>query len=95
VAFHWTDLHRSLRARMPASDYHAGVTVAAVAQADPGHAAVRVDDGSEHPFDLVVCADGYRSHIANHPDLAHMSSAEAAEWWASVVQHPPWFTFEA
>jgi hypothetical protein len=32
--------------------------------------------------------------IANHPDLAHMNAAEAGEWWASVVHHPPWFTFE-
>ncbi len=61
VAFHWTDLHRGLRARMPASDYRAGVTVDSVSQPDPDHALVCLADGAQHPFDLVVCADGYRS----------------------------------
>jgi 2-polyprenyl-6-methoxyphenol hydroxylase-like FAD-dependent oxidoreductase len=61
AAFHWGDLHRGLRARMPAGTYRAGHAVASVAQAGEDHAAVRLADGSQHRFDLVVCADGYHS----------------------------------
>lgn len=61
VAFHWGDLHRGLRSRMPEPVYRAGQTVTEIAQADPDHAVVTLDDGSQHRFDLVICADGYLS----------------------------------
>src|ERR1700733_1561569 len=45
VAFHWGDLHRGLRARMPESAYRAGETVATVVQADAEQAVVTLADG--------------------------------------------------
>jgi 2-polyprenyl-6-methoxyphenol hydroxylase-like FAD-dependent oxidoreductase len=61
VAFHWSDLHRGLRARMPPASYRAGQHVDSVIQVGQTGAAVRLADGTEHQFDLVVCADGYLS----------------------------------
>ena len=62
ISFHWGDLYRRLRSRVPDEIYRAGAGVASVATVDGG-AEVRVDDGSEHSFDVVVGADGYRSPI--------------------------------
>ena len=62
IAFHWGDLHRGLRARVPDDVYRAGHEVAGVASFEDG-ATVRLEDGSEHRFDLVVGADGYESRI--------------------------------
>src|SRR6202034_20120 len=61
VAFHWGDLHRGLRARMPESGYRAGETAATVCQPDAEQAVVTLADGGEHHFDLVIGADGYLS----------------------------------
>jgi 2-polyprenyl-6-methoxyphenol hydroxylase-like FAD-dependent oxidoreductase len=62
VAFHWGDFYRRLRARVPDDIYLAGHGVASVASSD-GSATVRLEDGTEHGFDIVVAADGYRSQI--------------------------------
>ena len=61
VAFHWSDLHRGLRERIPAEVYRAGVSVAGVDPVGSDGAVVRLEDGSEQRFDLVIYADGYRS----------------------------------
>jgi 2-polyprenyl-6-methoxyphenol hydroxylase-like FAD-dependent oxidoreductase len=61
VAFHWGDLHRGLRERVPSAIYRSGVHVDAVAPVGDDGAVVRLADGSEHRFDLVIFADGYRS----------------------------------
>ena len=61
AAFHWGDLHRGLRARVPARSYQAGQSVESVTLAGDDGAVVRVADGNEHAFDLVIYADGYRS----------------------------------
>jgi 2-polyprenyl-6-methoxyphenol hydroxylase-like FAD-dependent oxidoreductase len=60
AAFHWGDLHRGLRARVPADVYRAGARVESVQPTDDGPT-VRLADGTERLFDLVVFADGYRS----------------------------------
>jgi 2-polyprenyl-6-methoxyphenol hydroxylase-like FAD-dependent oxidoreductase len=62
VAFHWGDFYRRLRAQVPDDVYLAGRTVASVGSHDGG-AMVQLEDGTEHNFDLVVAADGYRSQI--------------------------------
>jgi 2-polyprenyl-6-methoxyphenol hydroxylase-like FAD-dependent oxidoreductase len=62
ISFHWGDLYRRLRSRVPDEVYRAGAGVASVATVDGG-AEVRLDDGIEHSFDVVVGADGYRSPI--------------------------------
>jgi 2-polyprenyl-6-methoxyphenol hydroxylase-like FAD-dependent oxidoreductase len=61
VAFHWGDLHSGLRARVPDEAYRAGVRVERVLPAGDDGATVQLADGSEHRFDLVIFADGYRS----------------------------------
>jgi 2-polyprenyl-6-methoxyphenol hydroxylase-like FAD-dependent oxidoreductase len=59
VAFHWGDLHRGLRARVPEEAYRAGLHVSDVRPGDG--VVVLVAGGEEHRFDLVVFADGYHS----------------------------------
>ena len=61
IAFHWGDLHRGLRARVPKDAYRAGVLVDSVLPAGDDGAVIRLADGGEHRFDLVIFADGYRS----------------------------------
>ncbi len=60
-AFHWSDLHRGLRERMPEVAYRAGQHVERVTQGSAATATITLADGSEHGFDLVICADGYLS----------------------------------
>jgi 2-polyprenyl-6-methoxyphenol hydroxylase-like FAD-dependent oxidoreductase len=60
-AFHWTALWNQLRKRVPDSSYHSGLEVAAVIRNGPDGATLRLGDGSEHTFDLVLFADGYQS----------------------------------
>jgi 2-polyprenyl-6-methoxyphenol hydroxylase-like FAD-dependent oxidoreductase len=60
ISFHWGDLHRGLRSRVPHDAYRAGQGVSSVSSLDDG-AVIRLDDGSEHRFDVVVCAEGYHS----------------------------------
>lgn len=62
VAFHWGDLYRRLRAQVPDDVYLAGHGVASATSHDDG-ATLRLEDGTERDFDLVVAADGYRSAI--------------------------------
>jgi 2-polyprenyl-6-methoxyphenol hydroxylase-like FAD-dependent oxidoreductase len=57
----WGELYRCLHSRLPAGSYRAGVTVTGITQHGEDGAALALADGSEHGFDLVVCADGYRS----------------------------------
>ncbi|MEU4211612.1 FAD-dependent monooxygenase [Streptomyces sp. NPDC026206] len=62
-SYNWGSLWRELRTRVPASvDYRQG---AAVEQVVPGPHGVglRLADGREERFDLVVGADGYRSVV--------------------------------
>jgi 2-polyprenyl-6-methoxyphenol hydroxylase-like FAD-dependent oxidoreductase len=60
VAFHWGDLHRGLRARVPEDVYVPDARVESVTPAEAG-AIVRLADGTERRFDLVAFADGYHS----------------------------------
>jgi 2-polyprenyl-6-methoxyphenol hydroxylase-like FAD-dependent oxidoreductase len=60
MAMHWGDLFDSLRSRVPDAAYRAGALVAAVVPGAAG-AAVEVGGDRAHGFDLVICADGYRS----------------------------------
>lgn len=57
----WGDLYRQLRRRVPDDSYWSGSTAAGIL---PGHGdrpVLRLDDGGEHPADLILFADGYRS----------------------------------
>jgi 2-polyprenyl-6-methoxyphenol hydroxylase-like FAD-dependent oxidoreductase len=60
-AFHWTALWNQLRKRVPDTSYRDGHEVTAVIANGPNGAALRLADGSEHTFDLVLFADGYQS----------------------------------
>lgn len=57
----WGELYRCLYDRLPAGCYRGGATVADVGQHETDGAVLTLADGSEHRFDLIVCADGYRS----------------------------------
>lgn len=56
----WGALYGNLRRRVPQAAYHTGCKVSALRQREDG-VVVEMDDGSTREFDLVVCADGYRS----------------------------------
>lgn len=60
MAMHWGDLFDSLRGRVPEGAYRGGAFVTAVISSPDG-AAVEVGGERTHNFDLVICADGYRS----------------------------------
>lgn len=62
-SYNWGALWQELRSRIPANvDYRTGAVVDAV-RPEPDGAVVRLADGSEERFDLVVGADGYRSVV--------------------------------
>ena len=54
-------LYRNLRQRVPDDIYQYGRKVVDIANADAQTATITFDDGQQANFDLVVCADGYRS----------------------------------
>jgi 2-polyprenyl-6-methoxyphenol hydroxylase-like FAD-dependent oxidoreductase len=84
VAFHWGDFYRRLRAKVPNDIYLAGHRVERVAS-ETHHAMIHLDDGTEHSFDLVVAADGYRSQI--RPELFPNSEPRYCGYicWRGVV----------
>ncbi|MCX4446310.1 FAD-dependent monooxygenase [Streptomyces sp. NPDC087866] len=62
-AYNWGSLWSELRRRVPADvDYRSGAVVSAVDPADDG-VTLRLADGREERFDLVIGADGYRSVV--------------------------------
>ena len=56
----WGDLYTQLRRRVPPAVYARGHTVAEIEVAEQ-RPSLRLADGSRRHYDLVVCADGYRS----------------------------------
>jgi 2-polyprenyl-6-methoxyphenol hydroxylase-like FAD-dependent oxidoreductase len=59
--FNWGDLYRNLRRRVPESIYQPGCKVIGVDNSTKQSATIQFADGSQETFDLVTCADGYRS----------------------------------
>lgn len=57
----WGDLYKNLRKRVPDNIYHAGKTVVSADMSSNNKATLTLDDGSQHVFDLLIFADGYRS----------------------------------
>jgi 2-polyprenyl-6-methoxyphenol hydroxylase-like FAD-dependent oxidoreductase len=60
MLFNWAHLYRQLRRRVPDDVYHSGVGVERI-EAMPHGATLHLVQGVSREFDLVVCADGYRS----------------------------------
>jgi 2-polyprenyl-6-methoxyphenol hydroxylase-like FAD-dependent oxidoreductase len=60
VLFNWAHLYQSLRRRVPDGLYRGGVAVERI-EATPHGTALHLGPGGSADFDLVVCADGYRS----------------------------------
>jgi 2-polyprenyl-6-methoxyphenol hydroxylase-like FAD-dependent oxidoreductase len=58
---HWGTLYANLRRRVPAGAYVAGCDVVAIRPRSGGKVEVETRDGRTLPYDLLVCADGYRS----------------------------------
>jgi 2-polyprenyl-6-methoxyphenol hydroxylase-like FAD-dependent oxidoreductase len=71
-AFHWSALWTNLRKRVRDETYLRGHEVSAVTANTSSGATVRLADGAEHHFDLVLFADGYQStgRRALFPDRA-------------------------
>jgi len=61
VALNWGNLYRNLRKRVPNGAYRTRHQVIGIQQTDDGTASVILADGRRLEFDLLVCADGYRS----------------------------------
>lgn len=72
VLLNWGHLYRNLRRRVPDDVYRAGHRVVALREPDPGTVILEMADGRRQEFDLVVCADGYRSlgRQTLFPDIA-------------------------
>lgn len=60
MLFNWAHLYQSLRRRVPDSLYRNGACVQRI-EATPHGTTLHLDPGGSLDFDLVVCADGYRS----------------------------------
>jgi len=58
ATFHWSALWRQLRKRVPDTIYRSGCEVLDTASRPDGRVAVRLADGAEPLFDLVILADG-------------------------------------
>jgi len=56
----WGDLYSQLRRRVPPGVYVGGAPVTGI-ELDARRPSLRLADGSRRQYDLVVCADGYRS----------------------------------
>jgi 2-polyprenyl-6-methoxyphenol hydroxylase-like FAD-dependent oxidoreductase len=67
----WGDLYRHVRSRVPAGAYEHGCTVAQIDVGDH-RPSLRLDDGTRREYDVIVCADGYRSlgRATLFPDVA-------------------------
>ena len=61
MPFNWGDLYRNLRGRVPDKIYHHGRQVTSVSNAPGQKATISFAGGHSEEFDLVICADGYRS----------------------------------
>jgi 2-polyprenyl-6-methoxyphenol hydroxylase-like FAD-dependent oxidoreductase len=60
VLFNWAHLHQSLRRRVPYGLYRSGTAVERM-EVTPHGTTLHIVGGGSLDFDLVVCADGYRS----------------------------------
>jgi 2-polyprenyl-6-methoxyphenol hydroxylase-like FAD-dependent oxidoreductase len=60
VLFNWAHLYQSLRRRVPDGLYRSGAAVERI-EATPRGTTLHLVSGGSLDFDLVVCADGYRS----------------------------------
>jgi 2-polyprenyl-6-methoxyphenol hydroxylase-like FAD-dependent oxidoreductase len=71
IALNWGGLYQSLRRGVPDEVYYRGMNVRGVGQNSAESAVVILEDGTEQQFDLLVCADGYRSLGRSHlfPDI--------------------------
>src|SRR5262245_12356173 len=58
--FNWAHLYQQLRRRVPNDVYRGGIAVEHI-EATPHGATLHLAQGDSREFDLVVCADGYRS----------------------------------
>ena len=57
----WGDLYQNLRKRVPDQTYHTGKAAVSAGMNDNNKATLTLDDGTQHSFDLLIFADGYRS----------------------------------
>jgi len=82
---HWGLLYRQLLARLGTAEYRSGASVARIVP-DRDHVAVVLAGGSEHRFDIVVGADGYRS--VTHPVLEREATLRYCGYpaWRGIVE---------
>ncbi len=71
MALNWGSLYRNLRRRVPEGTYRTHSRVTALRPTPQETVVVKLADGSELTFDLVLCADGYASlgRLTLFPDV--------------------------
>lgn len=65
-ATNWDVLYRELRKRVPDSIYQQGADVVSLNEDDDRNVTLKLADGNDHRFDLLICADGYFSVGRDH-----------------------------
>jgi 2-polyprenyl-6-methoxyphenol hydroxylase-like FAD-dependent oxidoreductase len=84
-AVNWAQMFEQLRRRVPDDVYRAGVEVEGL-EATSSRATVHTSDGGSESFDLLVCADGYRTigrpFVAPGCELAYRGMV----LWRGLVQ---------
>ena len=83
-AFHWGGVYRQLISRTDDAEFHLGSKVLQTWQ-DADQAWLRLENGSERSFDLLLGADGYRSSVRTDlfPDAKPMYAGYVA--WRGIV----------
>lgn len=84
MLFNWAHLYQSLRRRVPDGLYRGGTAVERI-DATPHSTTLHLGPGGSPDFDLVVCADGYRSLGRGLIDPGAASAYRGLVLWRGLI----------
>lgn len=87
MLFNWAHLYQSLRRRVPDGLYRGGVAVERI-DAAPHGTTLHLHPGGSLDFDLVVCADGYRSLGRGLIDPGAAPAYRGIVLWRGLIPEP-------